>query len=111
MRSSTRGPSLFASTAFAFIFLLTLPGNNAGAETFEVPRYGYFFDVPETWEGMDIDSPEALSFRRIGEDTVFQALTMSGETFADAGEIYRYISSALAIEGEPASYADRKSVV
>jgi hypothetical protein len=85
--------------------LFAVPGTEATAEIFEVPRYDYIFDLPVTWEGMDVDGAEALSFRRKGEDTVFQALTMDGESFPDAEGLYQYISSTLALEGDPASYA------
>ncbi len=100
----TRAPRVFSSLALVLAFVLSRPGSEAAAETFEIPRYGYFLNIPETWESLDLSSPESLSFRRTGEDTIFQALTMEGETFPDAPGIYRYISSALALEGEPVSY-------
>lgn len=102
MRTPHKISSLLAACVIGLI-LLSL-GVRADAETFEASRYGYFFDVPETWQGMDLSSPEALSFRRGGENIVFQALTLDGETFPDAEELYGYVSGSLAFQGEPVPY-------
>ncbi|MFW5769487.1 MAG: hypothetical protein ACOCYA_05480, partial [Spirochaetota bacterium] len=102
MRSVRVTCSVF--TPIALCLILFLPGAAAEAETFEVPSYNYFFDVPEAWESMDLDTVEALSFRRRGEDTVFQALTLDGESFPDAEKLYGYISQSLSFEGEPVPF-------
>jgi hypothetical protein len=103
------GLSLTVALVAAFFLL---PTSGVEARQFVNDDFGYYVDIPEGWQMMDVSDMSHIAFSAPGGQAVLQIIAFPAERFEAAGDIANYVEEQFQTRGEGTAFrfSGRESV-
>ena len=96
--------SRFAAVLAAVAVLVLFAIPDASAREYRNKKYGYFVDVPQSWQVHSADEQDRIAFTDAACRVVFQVLAFDAERFASASEIGSFVKERFGAEGDTAAF-------
>lgn len=94
-----------ARVAMIAALVLVAAAPQAAAGQFVNDEFGYYLDIPEGWEMMDVSDMSHIAFATPDGQAVFQAMSFPADRFDSVQEIADFVEDRFDTEGEGTAFS------